>query len=69
MENCRSCRYKFPCLECAENIFHGKKGPGYEFGRKIIYPSVSERIYSNMKIWMRNNPSEEEIVDLKNQKL
>ena len=65
MDNCRECRNKYPCIDCAEKILHGLKGPGYEFGRKIIYPSVSNRIYANMQLWLKYHPSEDEIIDLK----
>lgn len=65
MENCRACKYKYPCIDCAEKVLYGNKGPGYEFGRKIIYPSVSERIYENMKFWLKHHPSDEEVIDLK----
>ena len=65
MDNCRECKRHFPCIDCAENIFFGNKGPGYEFGRRIIYPAVSATIYSNMKEWMKKNKCE--VVDLKNQ--
>jgi len=67
MENCRECKNNYPCLSCAEIILHGKAGPGYEFGRRIIYHNVSENIYNRMLNWMEKNPSVE-VIDLKNQK-
>ena len=67
MDNCRECKRNFPCISCAENILFGREGPGFEFGRRIIYPAVSQSIYEKMKVWMEKNPKEE-VINLKDQK-
>ena len=50
-DNCGNCEcYGFPCLNCAEYVYKGSRGPGFDTeGVRMIHPDTPEDIRFRMQ--------------------
>jgi len=55
--DCGNCIcHGFPCLNCAEFIYHGERGPGY-FNRELFVDMNGSNLYlQNVLHWLDINP-------------
>jgi hypothetical protein len=60
---CNTCKeYGLPCLNCADVVYKGKLGPGYDWNKKRRFlichrrhSTITNDIIKNMEKWMKNN--------------
>lgn len=62
-DGCGNCFYHgFPCLNCAETVYEGTRGPGFSGGVRTLLPNItSEAVLDAMVTWAEENNVEYDV--------